>query len=81
MLETIEHYEQLQQANITVECLVVNKRAPANSGEFLHERHTQEEIHLQTLEQALPDIKRQDIFLQSQDVVGISAVESLAQIL
>ncbi|MDD9891497.1 MAG: ArsA family ATPase [Gammaproteobacteria bacterium] len=79
VLETIELQEQLQEANITVECLIVNKRAPANSGEFLDERHAQEEIHLQTLTNALPAIQRQDIYLQPQDVVGIGAVETLAQ--
>jgi arsenite-transporting ATPase len=78
VLETIELHEQLQQANVTVECLIVNKRAPKNSGEFLNERHAQEEAHLQTLSSALPGIRRQDIFLQPQDVVGISALEALA---
>ena len=34
--------------------------------------------HLQTLSSALPGIRRQDIFLQPQDVVGISALEALA---
>lgn len=79
VLETIELQQQLEQANVTVECLVVNKRAPADSGEFLHERHEQEEIHLKTLNEALPNIKRHDIHLQSHDVVGLSAVEALAQ--
>ena len=78
VLETIELHEQLQQANVAVECLIVNKRAPKNSGEFLNERHSQEEVHLQTLSSALPGIRRHDIFLQPQDVVGISAVEALA---
>ena len=78
VLETIELHEQLQQANVTVECLIVNKRAPKNSGEFLNERHAQEEAHLQTLSSALPEIRRQDIFLQPQDVVGLSALGALA---
>ena len=78
VLETIELHEQLQQANVAVECLIVNKRAPKNSGEFLNERHAQEEAHLQTLSSALPEIRRQDIFLQPQDVVGLSALGALA---
>ena len=77
-LPVLETIELLQQANVTVECLIVNKRAPKNSGEFLNERHAQEEAHLQTLSSALPGIRRQDIFLQPQDVVGISALEALA---
>lgn len=78
VLETIELEQQLKQAAIAVDCLVVNKRAPANSGEFLDERHSQEEIHLQALSRALPDLKRQDIYLQAQDVVGLGAIEELA---
>ena len=79
VLETIELHEQLLRANIAVECLVVNKRAPANSGEFLKERHAQEELHLKVLNHALPGIRRYDIPLQSQHVLGIAALEDLAR--
>ena len=64
MLETIELHEQLKQASISVDCLVVNKRAPTDSGEFLKERQEQEEIHLATLAKALTSLPRQDIFLR-----------------
>ena len=78
VLETIELYEQLKQANISVDCLVVNKRAPADSGEFLRERREQEELHLATLNDSLPSLPRQDIFLRAHDIVGLRAVESMA---
>ena len=54
VLETIELSEQLKRSGVNVGCLVVNKRAPANSGDFLDERRAQEEIHLSTLTDAIP---------------------------
>ena len=78
VLETIELHEQLQQTGISVDCLVVNKRAPANAGEFLDERRAQEEIHLQTLADALPGVTRQDLHLLAHDIVGLTAVEELS---
>jgi arsenite/tail-anchored protein-transporting ATPase len=79
VLETIELQKQLEQANISVDGLVVNKRSPADSGAFLAERHVQEETHLQTLADALPDIERQDLYLLSHDVVGLAALEEMSQ--
>lgn len=79
VLETIELHERLQRAGIGVDCLVVNKRAPAEQGEFMAERHAQEEIHLRTLNAALPDIPRQDIYLTAHDIVGLAALEELAR--
>ena len=78
VLETIELHEQLKQASISVDCLVVNKRAPTDSGEFLKERQEQEEIHLATLAKTLKSLPRQDIFLRPYDIVGLAAVESMA---
>jgi arsenite-transporting ATPase len=79
VLETIELHEQLERGGISVDGLVVNKRAPKNSGEFLLERATQEEAHLATLSKALPSIPRQDLFLIAQDVVGLAALEAFSK--
>ena len=79
VLETIELNEQLQRADIKVDGLVVNKRAPQGMGEFLDQRHQQEEQHLQYLEQHLGSIKRQDIYLQSKDVLGLEGLEALSR--
>ena len=79
VLETIELYDQLREANISVDCLVVNKRAPADSGKFLRERQEQEEMHLATLNKALPLIPKQDIYLRANDVVGLDAIDSMAR--
>jgi len=79
VLETIELHEQLLRANVSADCLVVNKRAPQGMGDFLEERHQQEELHLQVLKQHLPDVPRQDLFLQSRDVLGLQGLEQLAE--
>lgn len=79
VLETIELNEQLQNANVSVGGLVVNKRSPIGMGEFLDERHRLEASHLQVLDDALPDLPRQDLYLLASDIVGIQALENLAQ--
>ena len=78
VLETIELYEQLQKAKVNVGGLVVNKRSPAGMGEFMDERRVQEELHLAMLDKAFPDLARQDLYLTTQDIVGIQALEQLA---
>ncbi len=79
VLETIELNAQLDRAGVTVGGLVVNKRVPIGMGEFLEERRSQEEKHLKLLEKELPELTRHDLFLVSQDVVGLNALEKLAK--
>jgi arsenite-transporting ATPase len=38
VLETVERHEQLVRAGVHVGALVVNKRSPADAGDFLAER-------------------------------------------
>jgi arsenite-transporting ATPase len=78
VLETIELYVQLRNADVSVGGLVVNKRSPAGMGEFMEQRRAQEELHLATLTKALPGLARQDLYLTTQDIVGIQALEQLA---
>jgi arsenite-transporting ATPase len=78
ILETIELNEQLSRAGIEVECMVVNKRAPRGMGEFLDGRHKQEEQHLKLLDQRLGSIRRQDLYLQHKDVLGLEGLKALA---
>lgn len=79
VLETIELHEQLQRGGISVDGLVVNKRAPKNSGEFLDERRRQEDAHLATLSAGLPALPRQDLYLAAQDVVGLTSLEQFSR--
>jgi len=81
VLETIELADQLKQADIGVDCLVVNKRVPADQGEFLRQRQEQEEIHLHRLGKHLGKIPRDDIYLVAHDVVGLDALEQFANFL
>lgn len=78
VLETIELHAQLKAANIDVAALVVNKRAPAEVGEFMRARREQEQAHLDVLSKALPNIPRHDLFLVAQDIVGVPALAKLA---
>ncbi|GAB6390242.1 ArsA family ATPase [Stutzerimonas marianensis] len=74
VLETIELQAQLQGSGIDVAGLVVNKRSPADAGSFLAERHAQEQRHLDTLRQSLPDLPLQELPLLAEDVVGEAAL-------
>ena len=78
VLETIELQQQLKKAKISVDCLVVNKRSPKGEGDFLEERRAQEEAHMATLTKALPKIRRQDLYQLAQDIVGVDALQNMA---
>jgi arsenite/tail-anchored protein-transporting ATPase len=81
VLETLELEQKLRAAGITVGCLVINKRAPPDAGEFLAERRAQEELHLATLAEGLPALPRVDLPLIARDVVGGEAIEAFAALL
>ncbi len=74
VLETIELYAQLQTAKVNVAGLLVNKRSPADGGDFMRARFEQEQVHLQTLNSALPNVPRQDLMLLTHDIVGLEAL-------
>ncbi len=79
VLESIELYRQLDRRHVTVGGLIVNKRLPdALGGEFLAERRAQEERHLMTLADALPDVPRFDLPLSANDVTGLDALRDFA---
>lgn len=78
VLETIELEAQLRRTGVKVGGLVVNKRMPAGVSEFMDERKAQEERHLALLQEALPEIPRQDLFLVAHDVVGLAELERFA---
>ncbi|MFF0944788.1 ArsA family ATPase [Kocuria sp. CPCC 205300] len=75
VLETVELHEQLVRAGVHVGALVVNKRSPADAGDFLTERRALEEAHLATLRAALPGIPLLQVPLLPGDVVGERALE------
>jgi arsenite-transporting ATPase len=79
VLETIQLYGQLQRTGVKVGALIVNKRLPEGQDAFMQERRAQEEVHLATLTEALPDLPRQDLALIAHDVVGLKALEQFAE--
>ena len=78
VLETIQLNAQLKRTGVKVGGLVVNKRSPEGMGDFLKERRVQEEVHLATLAEALPDLPRQDLTLVAHDIVGLDALQRFA---
>ncbi len=79
VLETIALHGQLRRTGVNVGALVVNKRSPADKGDFLKERRAQEDVHLGTLTEALPDLPRKELGLAAHDVVGLEALREFAQ--
>jgi len=77
-LETVELYGRLVRAGVEVGCLVVNKRSPADRGEFLARRRAQEEVHLDTVRRALPHVPLIELPLLAEDIVGEAALERFA---
>ncbi len=77
-LESIELYGRLLRSGVSVGALVVNKRSPADRGEFLARRHAQEEVHLDTVREALPHVPLIELPLLVEDVVGEEALDRFA---
>jgi arsenite-transporting ATPase len=75
VLETAELHEQLVRAGVHVGALVLNKRSPADAGDFLAERRALEEVHVATLRGALPGVPLLQVPLLPGDVVGQEALE------
>ncbi|TDL44751.1 ArsA family ATPase [Kocuria rosea] len=75
VLETVELHEQLVRAGVHVGALVINKRSPADAGDFLAERRALEEVHVATLRGALPGVPLLQVPLLPGDVVGQEALE------
>lgn len=78
VLETIELHAQLERTGVDVAGLVVNKRSPADRGDFLGARHAQEEQHLLALREALPSVPLLQLPLLDSDIVGAQAVADFA---
>ncbi|MEX5261376.1 ArsA family ATPase [Kocuria sp. CPCC 205263] len=75
VLETVELHEQLVRAGVHVGALVINKRSPADAGDFLAGRRALEEVHVATLRGALPGVPLLQVPLLPGDVVGQEALE------
>lgn len=78
VLETVELHAQLTGSGVDVGVLVVNKRSPQDAGDFLSGRRGQEEAHLRTLRESLPQVPLVQLPLLEEDVVGPAAVSRFA---
>jgi arsenite/tail-anchored protein-transporting ATPase len=81
VLETLELEQKLRAAGVTIGALVVNKRTPPDLGDFCRARRTQEEVHLGTLREGLPELPCIELPLIASDVVGREALEAFADLL
>ncbi len=79
VLETIELHGQLSRSGVDVGALVVNKRSPGDAGDFLAGRRAQEDVHLETVRQALPAVPLIELPLLPGDVVGLDGLERFAE--
>lgn len=81
VLETIELHQELTRTGVDIGALIVNKRSPADRGDFLARRRAIEDEHLATLRTALPHVPLQEVPLGEEDVVGPAALERFAALL
>lgn len=81
VLETIELHQELTRTGVDIGALIVNKRSPADRGDFLARRRAIEDEHLATLRTALPHVPLQEVPLGEEDVVGQAALERFAALL
>ena len=75
--ETLELHDTLAGLGVGIDGLVVNRRSPRDQGEFLARRHDQEQVHLDRVRTALPDLPALEIPLHDADPVG---EDGLAQV-
>lgn len=75
--ETIEFARQLRAQGIGVRSLVVNKRSPADAGEFMARRRRLEEPFAAELAQALPRIPVLDVQLAPEEIRGLDGLRSV----
>ncbi len=78
VLETVEFHAELTTAGVTVGGCVVNRRSPADQGEFLARRHDLEEGFIAHLRDQLPDLPVVQLPLEAEDVTGHEALERFA---
>ncbi|MCC5452068.1 ArsA family ATPase [Rheinheimera sp. UJ51] len=82
ILETGRAVQSLQQEKLPLAGLIVNRILPAEAdGAFLAKRRTQEQSHLQQIEQDFSQLPRYKIPLQATDIQGLAALELMANLL
>lgn len=78
VLETREFHDELRTSGVRIGGLVVNRRSPADQGQFLAERRCLEEAALEKLRVDVPVVQ---LPLLPRDVSGLDEVEAFAGLL
>ncbi|AGF73441.1 ArsA family ATPase [Corynebacterium halotolerans] len=78
VLETVEFHAELTASGVRVGGCVVNRRSPADQGEFLARRHDLEEGFLAQLRTELPGLPVVQLPLEAGDITGHEALERFA---
>lgn len=78
VLETGEFHDELRSSGVRVGGLVVNRRSPADQGDFLAGRRALEDEALAGL---LPDVPVVELPLLPTEVTGLAGVEAFARLL
>ena len=81
VLETDEFHAELTANGVHVGALVVNRRSPADQGEFLASRRRYEDEALTDLHHRLPKLSVLEIPLRAHDVGSPQALEDIAHYL
>lgn len=79
--ETLELHRQLTDLGLTVGGLVVNRRSPADAGDFLASRRRQEDRHLAEVRERLGAVSLIEVPMLPGDLVGEEALVRLEPVL
>lgn len=79
VLESVDLYQELRETGVDVGGFVVNRLSPTDVGDFLAERREQEDHHVASLRSTLPMMPIDTVPLLAGDLVGVEALDQLAQ--
>jgi len=80
VMETERAVDSLQHSDIPVAGLLVNRVMPDSAADssFWQSRLQQQQIYLEDIQQRMPNLARQYVALQEQDIQGLPGLESVA---
>lgn len=80
VMETERAVQSLQHSDIPVAGLLVNRVMPDSAADssFWQSRLQQQQIYLDDIQQRMPNLARQYVALQEQDIQGLPGLESVA---
>ena len=79
VLESIELYDDLTSNGISVGTLVINRRSPADAGEFMASRRAVEDSALSLLDSQLPDVPRVELPWLPGEIGTRAALAAIAE--